>query len=116
MSYQDRRTISDGLIELLHSSITQHKGKLNIIEYDVTLLAWTNGGRLMCAWCTVIIATGSLVGRDNWCSYKYVFENTPVPPTTEALENAVKESMTSIRGMQVRQLTAPQPNTNPQNN
>lgn len=113
MAYGDEVPIREDLLAKLPALIEAHKGKLTVINYDVQMQTWAQGGaqpQLVNAWCLILVTLGALLGPQHYLSYVWTFHpTTPIPPNDRTLKDGVINAFRELGIMQVRQLQAQAP-------
>ena len=104
MSFGNKVTIREDLLERSYPLIEKLKGNFTVLHFDIQLQQLPTDQGMQNCWAVIVVALGALVGEDNHLCYTYTMTPTPKPPNDQVLEAAVRDLFQRLGIMRVRQM------------
>lgn len=104
MAFGDKVPVREYLLEKAWPLIDKYKGRLVVLDYDITMQNIPGVGGIANVWALVVITRGALIGPEHYLSYVYTMTQNPQLPTDAVLEASVRDCCTKLSLMLTRQL------------
>ena len=109
MAFGDKVPVREYLLEKVWPLIDKYKGRLVVLDYDVTMQTLPGQGGFANVWAVVVLTRGALIGPQHYLSYVYTLTQTPQLPTDEVLDRAISDCCAKLSLMLTRQLQTQAP-------
>ena len=109
MAFGDKVPVREYLLEKAWPLIDKYKGRLVVLDYDITMQNIPGVGGIANVWALVVITRGALIGPEHYLSYVYTMTQNPQLPTDTVLEAAVRDCCSKLSIMLTRQLQTQAP-------